>query len=61
MAKEHLELRVDNYTHLSLLTIPFAPSLHLSRGKCCHKSCLFRRQNVGDHSGILKCDKYLGI
>lgn len=49
MAKKHPELSVDSYTHLFLQTIRFALYLHLSRGKCCHKS-LFRRQNVlGDH------------
>lgn len=55
MAKKHLQLSVDNYIHLSLQTIPFAPYLHLSRGICYHKSCLSRRQNVlGDHSVIAK-------
>lgn len=55
MAKMHLQPNADNYSHLSLQTIPFAAYLHLSRGKCCHQNCLSRRQNVlGDHSGIVK-------
>lgn len=53
--KKCLELGVDNCIHLLMQTVPFAPYLPLSRGKCCHKSCLSRRQNVlGDHSETVK-------